>query len=139
SVLAWTHWFDVSHTSDLRVGWSRERIWLPRPRSDIPILQSDSPALNPVSLPGSSRFSEQRENNNVVQVSEIVSLRHGRSSLSTGFQYRRNMSNGISVGLQSEALGGEARVFDGFYDFSSLESFGAGQPALFLVGVDRLS
>ncbi|PYV65364.1 MAG: hypothetical protein DMG97_32475, partial [Acidobacteria bacterium] len=135
SVLAWTHSFDPSRISDLRIGWSRERTQRPRPRSDVPVLQS----LDRVSLPGSLRALTQRENDNVIQISETFSARRGRSALSTGFQYRRNISNGISLGLQSDTLGGEERFPDGLYLFPSLDSFGAGQPLLFALAVDRFS
>jgi hypothetical protein len=135
SLLAWNHSFDPGHISDLRIGWSRERIHMPRPRSEIPVLQS----ADLVSLPGSLRGLAQRENDNVVQISETLSAQHGRSALRTGFQYRRNIENGVSLGLQSDTLGGEARFPDGFYLFPNLDSFGAGTPLIFALAVDRFS
>jgi hypothetical protein len=135
ALVGWTHSFEAGQVNNLRIGWSRERIELPRPRPDIPILQSD----DNVSLPGNSRQSSQRENNNVIQVSDILSARRGRSALTVGFEYRRNLSNSLSLGLQNEALGGLARFPDGYYDFPNLIAFKQGLPAYFALGVDRFS
>jgi hypothetical protein len=137
TMLSWTHSFDASRVNDFRIGWSREQIELPRPRSDVAILQSG----DGVSLPGGSvvRQLGQRENNNVIQISDTFSARRGRSALTMGFEYRRNLSNSLTLGLQNAALGGEARFPDGFYFFNSIEDFGAGQPVAFSIAVDRFS
>ncbi|OFV99546.1 MAG: hypothetical protein A3F68_07130 [Acidobacteria bacterium RIFCSPLOWO2_12_FULL_54_10] len=135
SLLDWTHSVNAGQVNDLRVGWSRERIWLPRPRSDVPNLQSD----DGVFLPASFRQSDQRENNNVIQVSNTLSIRRGRSALALGFEFRRNLANSVTLGLQNEALGGAARFPDGFYEFDDLAAFGRAQPVFFSIGVDRFS
>ena len=91
--------------NDLRVGWSRERINLPRPRSDVPILQ-----VGANDLPANTRQSAQHENNNVIQFSDSFAVRRGRSAWSLGFEYRKNLSDGLTLGLQNEALAGNCEV-----------------------------
>jgi Carboxypeptidase regulatory-like domain len=139
SMLGWTHSFNGGQVNDLRVGWNRENIQMPRPRSDVPILQvvSLSPDAPQVVLPGSNRQSAMAENDSVVQVSDAFSMRRGRSALTAGIQYRKNISNGISLGIENEALGAEGRFPDGIYLFLDLPSFANGQPVLFGVAVDR--
>ena len=70
---------------------------------------------------------------------DSFSVRRGRSALKLGFEYRRNLSNSLTLGLQNTALGGGARFPDGFYLFNSIEDFGAGQPLAFAIAVDRFS
>ena len=135
TLLGWNHSFDASRINDFRLGWSRERIEFPRPRSDVPMLLS----FDGVLLPGSQRQSEVRENNNVIQISDTFSVRRGRSVLTMGFEYRRNLSNGVSLGLQNEAFGGLLRFPDGSYFFPNLLAFGQGQPFSFALGVDPFS
>jgi hypothetical protein len=137
TMLSWTHSFAASRVNDFRIGWSREQIDLPRPRSDVAILLSNDGA----NLPGGSvvRQSGQRENNNVIQISDTFSARRGRSALTMGFEYRGNFSNSLTLGLQNAALGGDLRFPDGFYFFNSIEDFGAGQPAAFSIAVDGFS
>jgi hypothetical protein len=135
ALLGWTHSFDASKVNDLRVGWSRERIELPRPRPDIPRLQS----FDNVLLPGNYRQSAESENNNVIQFSDTFSLQRGRSALTLGFEYRRNISNARTLGLQSEALGGPGVLPDGIYFFDDLHSFGQEQPFAFSLGVNRFA
>ena len=135
TMLSWTHSLDPSRVNDLRIGWSRERIELPRPRPDVAILQS----FDDVLLPGSPRQMGVRENNNVIQVSDVFSFRQGRSAWTVGFEYRRNLSNNLTLGLQNEALGGQGQVPDGLYVFPSLSAFAAEQPVFFFLDVDRFS
>ena len=135
SMLRWTHSFDPSRVNDLRIGWSREQIDQPRPQANVPILQ----ALDGVSLPGSPRQLTVQENNNVIQVSDIFSARLGRSAWTAGFDYHRNLSDGVSLGLQNEALGGFPGFPDGLYAFQDLTAFGLGQPLGFNLGIDRFS
>jgi hypothetical protein len=135
SMLRWTHSFDPSRVNDLRIGWSREQNEEPQPHPEVPILRSG----DGVSLPGSPRELGVQEDNNVIQVSDNFSLRRGRSALKLGFEYRRNLSNGISLGLQNEALGGLLKLPNGAYLFSDLAHFGLGQAVLFNFGVDRSS
>src|SRR5205814_4504732 len=104
-----------------------------RPRSNVPFLES----FDDVSLPASLRLSDQRQNNNVIEVSETFSARRGRSAWNAGFQYRRNIENGISLGLESLAQNGTVFLPDGFYVFPSLEYFKAGTPVAFALAVDR--
>jgi hypothetical protein len=134
TLAGWTHAFNSGQVNDLRVGWNRERIELPRPRSDVPELFA-----NGVDLPGSSRETTIRENNNVVQFSDAFSIRRGRSALTMGLQFRRNLSNGISLGIENEALGASLRVPDGFYFFNDLASFGQDRPSDFFVAVDHFA
>ena len=135
TMVGWTHSFNSGGVNDLRIGWSRERIDLPRPRSDIAILQS----LDGVQLPSSPRQSAQAEDNNVIQISDSFSQQRGRSALTLGFEFRRNLSNSVTLGLQNEAFGGDARIPDGFYAFDSLASFGLGQPLAFAIGAALFS
>jgi hypothetical protein len=140
TMMRWTHAFDASRVNDLRIGWSRQQIDLPRPHADVPVLQSG----DGVSLPGSgsslpSPVTSQRENNNVIQISDAFSVRRGSSALKMGFEYRRNLSNSLTLGLQSQALGGVALLLDGFYSFDNVEKFGAGLPSSFIMVVDRFS
>ena len=135
ALLDWTHSFNGGQINDLRVGWNRERIEMPRPRSEVPILDS----VIGVYLPSSQRQTAQQENNNVVQISDEFSMRRGRSALTMGFQYRQNLSNGISLGIENDALGGTGRFPDGIYYFSDLTSFAAGTPFGFAVAVDPFS
>jgi hypothetical protein len=135
ALIDWTHTFGAGQINDFRAGWSRERVWQPRPHPDVPILQS----LDFVSLPGNLRQSDQRENDNVVQFTDTFSVRRGRSALKMGFEYRRNLSNSLTLGLQNEALGGTGRLSDGFYIFPSLGAFREGQPFYFAMAVDRFS
>ena len=138
ALAGWTHSFNSGQVNDLRVGWNRERIELPRPRPDVPELFVDGVGL-PVKLPGSSRQTSTLENNNVVQFSDAFSIRRGRSALTMGLQYRRNFSNGVSLGIENEALGASGRVPDGLYFFNDLSSFGLGQPSDFYVAVDAFA
>ncbi len=135
SLLAWTRTFYAGPTNDLRVGWNRERITRPRPYPQIPQIVT----MDGVLLPGSKRLMDQRENNNVIQVSENFSMRRGRSTFLMGFDYRRNLSNGITLGLEREALGGTGVFFDGFYLFPDLEALRREQPAALSISVDRFS
>jgi hypothetical protein len=135
TMLRWTHLFNPSRVNDVRIGWSREQIDEPRPQSSVPILQS----FDGVSLPGSPRQSAVQETNNVIQVSDTFSLRRGRSALMMGFEYRRNLANGVSLGLQNQALGGVGEFPDGAYIFPDLAHFALGQAEIFNLGVDRFS
>jgi carboxypeptidase family protein/TonB-dependent receptor-like protein len=135
TMLGWTHSFDPSRINDFRIGWSRERIELPRPQADVPTLQSSDGVL----LPGSFRQLNQRENNNVIQIFDTFSQRRGRSAWTVGFEYRRNLSDGVSLGLQNQTFGGFFRFPDGFYLFPDLAHFGLGQADSFNLGVDRFS
>jgi len=135
ALLGWTHSFNGGQINDLRVGWNRERIENPRPRSEVPILGSG----DAVYLPSSQSQTALRENNNVVQIADEFSMRRGRSALTVGVQYRQNLSNGISLGIENQALGAFGRFPDGIYFFFDLASFGAGEPFLFGVAVDRFS
>jgi Carboxypeptidase regulatory-like domain/TonB dependent receptor len=139
TMIGWNHSFDSGRVNDVRIGWSREQIEMPQP--NIPVLQSgiEVPSGDRVSLPGSGRLSQAQENNNVVQVSDTFSLRRGRSAWTVGFEYRRNLSNGISQGLQNEALGGIVGLPKGAYLFPNLAAFASGQADLFGLGVDRFS
>jgi hypothetical protein len=135
TMLRWTHSFDASRVNDVRIGWSRERIDEPRPQPSVPILQS----FDGVSLPGGLRQLPVQENNNVIQVSDTFSARRGRSAWTVGFDYRTNFSDGVSLGLQNEALGGSPGFPDGLYVFPDLTAFALGQPLSFNLGVDRFS
>jgi Carboxypeptidase regulatory-like domain/TonB dependent receptor len=134
ALVGWTHSFNSGQVNDLRVGWNRERIEMPRPRSDVPELFADG-----VELPSSLRQTAIRENNNVIQFSDAFSIRRGRSALSMGLQYRKNLSNGASLGIENEALGAAGRVPDGVYFFNDLASFGQGRPSFFFVAVDHFA
>jgi len=137
ALLGWTHMINAGQVNDLRVGWSRDRVFLPRPRDEIPYLVSGDDVL----LPGSpsTRLLEPRENNNVVQLSNTFSTRRGRSTIAVGFDYRRNYSNGVTEGIQNFARGGEVRSPRGVYYFLGLQDFGKGQPYFFFLGTDRFS
>jgi Carboxypeptidase regulatory-like domain/TonB dependent receptor-like, beta-barrel len=135
TMVGWTHSFNAGRFNDIRIAWSREGINIPRPRSDLPNLQS----LDGVLLPASPRQSELRENNNVIQFSDTFSERRGRSTLTAGFDFRRNLSNSLTLGLQNETFGGNARIPDGLYVFDSLAAFGLDQPFAFSIGVDPLA
>jgi hypothetical protein len=136
TMLGWTHSFDASRVNDVRIGWSREQIEEPRPESNVPSLVS---SFDGVSLPGSLRQLPVQENNNVIQVFDTFSARQGRSAWTMGFDYRRNFSDGVSAGLQNEALGGFPGFPDGLYVFADIAHFGLGQPLAFNMGVDRFS
>ena len=137
SLLGWTHGWDGGLLHDLRLGWNRDRIHRPRPRPDIPLLQI---LTSDVSLPASRRQFDEWENNNVVQISDLWTLRPGRSAWTVGLEYRRNLSNSRTAGINgSEAIGAAGIFPDGFYLFPDLRSFGAGQPLQFSLSVDRLS
>lgn len=138
SMLGWTHSFNSGQVNELRIGWNRENIHMPRPRSDIPILQIlPAPDTPQTVLPGSNRQRAMAENDNVIQISDVFSMRRGRSAFTAGIQFRKNISNGISLGIENEALGAEGRFPDGIYLFWDLPSFALGQPFLFDVAVDR--
>jgi hypothetical protein len=94
---------------------------------------------SPVSLPGSQRQGDQRENNNLIQFSDTFSFRRGRSSLSWGFETRRNLENGLTLGLENESLGATPRFANGWYLFPDLNSFAQGKPLGFEIAVDRFS
>lgn len=137
SLLGWTRGWNGSLLHDLRVGWNHDHLHRPRPRPDIPILQT---LISNVSLPSSRRQFDEWENNNVLQVSDHWSLRRGRSSWTAGLEYRRNLSNSRTAGINgSEAIGATGIFPDGFYLFPDLRAFGAGQPLQFALSVDRLS
>ncbi len=135
TLAGWTRSLGPGRVQELRLGWSRERMALPRPRSDVPVL----PPAAGVLLPSSLRLRDRRENNNVLQVSDLFSLQQGRSSWRAGFEFRRNLSNRISTGLEDEALGGAGWFINGFYQFADLRSFSAGRPLAFSIIVDRQS
>jgi carboxypeptidase family protein/TonB-dependent receptor-like protein len=135
TMLRWAHSFDASRVNDVRIGWSREENDEPRPYSAVPILQS----FDGVSLPGSQNPLGVQEDNNVIQISDAFSVLRGRSALMMGVEYRRNLSNGVSLGLQNVALGGFPTFPDGVYLFSDLAHFGLGQADFFNLGVDRFS
>jgi hypothetical protein len=135
ALFGWTHSFDASRVNDFRTGWSRERIDLPRPHSEVAILQS----FDGVLLPASQRQSGQQENNNVVQISDTYSARWGRSALSLGFDYRRNLSNSVSLGLQSVTPGVSASVPEGAYLYSDLLAFARDEAFVFFLDVDRFA
>jgi hypothetical protein len=140
TMLSWAHSFDASRVNDFRIGWSRQVVEMPRPHSDVPVLQSgDGVSLpaNGSSLP--SPETSQRENNNVIHISDGFSVRRGRSALKIGFEYRRNLSNSLTLGLQNLALGGYPQLIDGFYLFDNLEKFRAAKPSASVIGVDHFS
>jgi hypothetical protein len=134
TLLGWNHSGDAGAVNDLRIGWSRERLRRPRPRSDLPVLQT----LNGVSLPSSRRQFDEWENNNVVQFSDQLALRGSRTSWIAGLEYRRAFANSRLAGINSsEALGAYALFPDGFYSFRDLAAFAAGQPQSFSQSVER--
>jgi hypothetical protein len=134
SMLAWTHSFNAGIINEVRAGWSRERVSLPRPRSDIPLLQSFD-----LYLPGSPRAGSQTENDNVVQLSDTVSLHRGRSSWTAGFEFRRNLSNRVTWGLERAQFPEFSAFPDGFYSFPSVHAFAADAPIAFSMSVDSSS
>jgi hypothetical protein len=134
TLLGWNHSWDAGPVNDLRIGWSRERLRRPRPRSDVPLLQT----LSGVSLPSSRRQFEEWENNNVVQLSDHLALRGSRTSWVGGLEYRRALSNSRVAGINSsEAIGATGLFPDGFYLFRDLGAFAAGQPQSFASSVER--
>jgi carboxypeptidase family protein/TonB-dependent receptor-like protein len=135
SLVAWAHNFNAGQVNYLRAGWSRERIEQPRPRPDIPRLQSNDGTF----LPANDRDSDQRENNNVFQISDNFSFRRGRSALAMGFEFRKELSNRVTLGLQSQAYGGPRQAPDGLQSFANLAAFGAGSPTSSSIAVDRFS
>ncbi|MGH9632098.1 MAG: carboxypeptidase regulatory-like domain-containing protein, partial [Bryobacteraceae bacterium] len=137
TLLGWNHAFRGGAVNDLRAGWSRERLLLPRPMASVPVMLTMFP--NNVRLPASTRNSEQRENNNVLHVANNFSLRRGRSSWYFGAEYRRNITSGWTPGLESNVLGGSSFFAAGLYQFRDLEAFALGQPFLFGISVDRFS
>jgi hypothetical protein len=136
SLFGWSHSFQAGQVNEFKIGWSRERIWLPRPQPDVPIIQING---SPLLLPGSKLQGDQREDNNLVQFSDLFSLRRGRSTLSWGLETRKNFENGLTLGLENEALGASARFANGFYLFPDLNSFVQGQALAFAISVDRFS
>jgi len=137
SLLGWIHGWDGGLLHDLRLGWNRDRLHRPRPRPDIPLLQT---LTSNVSLPASRRQFDEWENNNVVQISDLWSLRRGRSAWTAGLEYRHNLSNSRTTGINGgEAIGVSGIFPDGFYLFPDLRAFGAGQPLQFSISVDRFS
>ena len=110
---------------------------LPRPRPDIPILQAPS---QPAWLPGNKRrLLDWRENNNTIQFVDVFSMRRGRSAISMGFDFRRNLSNGIRLGLETDALGAPAYFPNGIFFYESLQKFRAGDPQAIGISVDRVA
>jgi hypothetical protein len=135
ALLAWTHSPVGGTVNSVRIGWSRARRFEPRPYGQIPIVQTFEDVL----LPGSPRQTDQRENNNVIQLSDTWSFRRGRSGTTLGAELRRNLEDGLTLGIQNEAFGGTASFPDGFYLFPDLASFAAAYPIAFAIGVDRFS
>jgi hypothetical protein len=136
AVVGWLHSFSARTVNDFRVGWNRQRVQLPRPRPDIPILQAPS---QPAWLPGNKRQVDWRENNNTIQFVDVFSMRRGRSAISMGFDFRRNFSNGVRLGLETDALGATAYFPNGIFSYTSLQTFGAGEPQGIGISVDRFA
>lgn len=133
-LFGWTRFFVADQVNRFSIGWSQERIELPRPRPDVPILEIFE---EDVFLPGNKRLLDHRENNNVIQLSDIFSLRRGRSALNFGGEYRANFSNGVRLGLERDALGATAFFPSGIYFFNTLNDFKMGKPTELLISVDR--
>jgi hypothetical protein len=136
TMIGWTRLFSGGPVNDVRFGWSRERVALPRPRPDIPFLQL---AATTFGLGGNFRQASTNENNNVLAFSDNLSLRRGRMSVRAGFEFRRNLSNRATVGLENEAPGATLRYPHGYFNFLSLQEFALGRFALFAISVDRFS
>jgi hypothetical protein len=137
TMLGWTHTFESASVNDLRLGWNRYRPDLPRPFTDHPSIQIFSPCCP--FLASSPRFGIQRENDNLLQLTDRFSVRRGRSSLTLGFELRRNLDNGVNSGLENSAFGGEDVPAAGFFQFDDLASVRANNPLWFEVAVDRFS
>ena len=136
SMVGWVRTFESGPVNELRAGWSRDRSELPRPYPDRPVMLTPVRRLG---LPSSNRPGEERANNNVVQFSDIFQLRRGRSSISFGGDLRRNLSNGISPGLDSDAFGGAGFFSSGFLPFANLTAVLRSAPSGFGAAVDRFA
>jgi hypothetical protein len=134
-LLGWTRSFDAGQVNQFRIGWSQERVEMPRPSPHLPILQSQDGAR----LPGSQRQLDRRENNNVLHLADTFSVRRGRFSLTSGFELRRNYSNAVRLGLESDVAGVQAYAPHGIFTFMDLRSFARSQPFALLISVDRFS
>ena len=88
----------------------------------------------------SGRELDQQENNNVIQISDSFFLQRGRSALTAGFEHRRNLSNGVTLGLENVAGGGGREGFLTAFTYSrTLPVSDMGQPFAFSLAVDRFS
>jgi hypothetical protein len=105
AMLGWTHTSGGGLMNDLRLGWNRYLTDFPRPFDDCPSMQVFNPCCP--FLASSPRYGIQRGNSNVVQLADSFGIRRGRSSITTGFEVRRNLENGVNDGLESEAFGGQ--------------------------------
>jgi hypothetical protein len=138
STIGWVRTFESGPVNELRAGWSRDRSELPRPYADRPVMTvSTSPQR--LGMPSNLRTTDQRANNNVLQVSDIFQMRRGRSSISFGADIRKNFSNGVTPGLDSDALGGFNFFTDGFFQFADLQAVLRNSPTVFGAAVDRFA
>jgi hypothetical protein len=138
SMIGWVRTFESGPVNELRAGWNRDRTELPRPYADRPLL-AVSTSLQRLGMPSSSRFAGERQNNNVLQLSDMFQMRRGRSSVSFGADVRKNFSNGISPGLDSDASGGFTFLPFGYFQFADLQAVLNNAPEIFGVAVDRFA
>ncbi|MBI1894990.1 MAG: TonB-dependent receptor [Acidobacteria bacterium] len=136
TMAGWTRTWPAGPSNDLRIGWTRDRSDLPRPFSDRPSLQVSS---RNVQLPATARLIEERGNDNILQITEGLIFRRGRSTFTTGLAFRKYFANGVNGGLESVAYNATSVPAAGLYLFSSLTDVAASRPLAFSVAVDRIS
>ena len=139
STFGWTRTFASGPVNELRAGWNRSRAGMPRPFPERPIVLVRLPVL--IAMPTNIRPIDERANNNVLQIADIFNIRKGRSSVTFGVEMRRNFSNGISPGLDSDALlgGGGSLFTSGFFPFLNLASVRNNAPGGYAAAVDRFA
>jgi hypothetical protein len=134
-MLGWTHTFDGGQINDLRAGWTRNGVRQPRPAPELPVIQFPGVLV----LPGPKRDLDLRTNHHVFHLSNIFSVRRGRHSLTAGVEFRRNLLNGLTLGIEDQGFGRSSRFINGFYLFPNLASLGAGRPLASSIVIDRFA
>lgn len=136
AVVGWTKAWTAGPVNDLRLGWGRERTNLDRPFNDRPGLSGPGAIQLPANT---ARLIAERENNNVIQITDIFTLRRGRSTVASGFELRRYLSNGINGGIESAAFNATLIAGAGAYTFSSLNDVALGRVSAFSIATDAFS
>ena len=115
--------FNPGLINDLRVSYSRDRLFWDRATPQVPVLQFLTPVFD---LPGSSAFFPYRNNNGTFQVLDNITRLRGRHVISAGGGYLQRRSDATLSTFR-----------DGIFYFSDLNSFLNNSPASLEVAIAR--
>jgi Carboxypeptidase regulatory-like domain/TonB dependent receptor-like, beta-barrel len=110
-------------TNELKFAWTRNRVQVERPQSDVPTL-----GIPGVALPGSAALYDYDFRDTVGQMIDNYSQLLGRHAIIAGFEWRPRWHDSLLSLLR-----------DGQFTFPSVSDFIADRPSSLLISLDRFT